>query len=281
MTLIKSIDTFYNGNYYRSRLEARWAVFFDMVGIKYLYEPEGFENKIGERYLPDFYLPEMILRNNIHKGIYIEIKNEHFNEDFIAEDWFDKPLILFKGNPIDNIWNHYIDGGDEYGPRFDGSCGYLDNCMLIWLCSECRTFKIEFSEGHYNECPSCGNQDCCNEWWLKYAAEHACTTRFEHRQHYGAFSKEHKSNLITIPHAIKKLKAMDEDLSFRFAKNVELYGKKEKGVLFECLSEAVMFAFDHNLTTEGACFWSFISGITLWNESPCLRDIINKKFKNF
>ncbi len=38
---IKAIDTVYNGYKFRSRLEARWAVFFDAAGIKYEYEPEG------------------------------------------------------------------------------------------------------------------------------------------------------------------------------------------------------------------------------------------------
>lgn len=52
MTL-KAIDTRYKGHLFRSRLEARWAVFFDHLGIAWEYEPEGFELPSG-RYLPDF-----------------------------------------------------------------------------------------------------------------------------------------------------------------------------------------------------------------------------------
>lgn len=52
--MIKSIDTFYNGYRFRSRLEARWAVFFDTLSIKWEYEPEGFVLSNGENYLPDF-----------------------------------------------------------------------------------------------------------------------------------------------------------------------------------------------------------------------------------
>jgi len=55
---IKPIETFYNGYRFRSRLEARWAVFFDAAGIKYQYEPEGFDLGDGIYYLPDFYLPD-------------------------------------------------------------------------------------------------------------------------------------------------------------------------------------------------------------------------------
>ena len=57
---IKAIETQYKGYRFRSRLEARWAVFFDTLGVKWEYEPEGFELPSG-RYLPDFWLPESLL----------------------------------------------------------------------------------------------------------------------------------------------------------------------------------------------------------------------------
>jgi hypothetical protein len=52
---IKAIETRYAGCRFRSRLEARWAVFFDTLGIAWEYEPEGFELPAGP-YLPDFLL---------------------------------------------------------------------------------------------------------------------------------------------------------------------------------------------------------------------------------
>ena len=58
MDTITPIQTVYNGYRFRSRLEARWAVFFDAIGMKYEYEPEGYDLGGGVRYLPDFYLPE-------------------------------------------------------------------------------------------------------------------------------------------------------------------------------------------------------------------------------
>lgn len=63
---IQAIETRYAGCVFRSRLEARWAVFFDELGIEWEYEPQGFnlpwrltfaEGVI--RYLPDFYLPSL------------------------------------------------------------------------------------------------------------------------------------------------------------------------------------------------------------------------------
>jgi len=55
---IKAIETEYDGHRFRSRLEARWAVFFNAVGLTYEYEIEGFEMD-GTRYLPDFYIPSL------------------------------------------------------------------------------------------------------------------------------------------------------------------------------------------------------------------------------
>ena len=41
------------GYRFRSRLEARWAVFFQALGVQWEYEPEGFD--LGDSYyLPDF-----------------------------------------------------------------------------------------------------------------------------------------------------------------------------------------------------------------------------------
>ena len=54
--MIKPIQTIYKGYKFRSRLEARWAVFFDALNIPYEYEKEGFDLD-GVWYLPDFYLP--------------------------------------------------------------------------------------------------------------------------------------------------------------------------------------------------------------------------------
>lgn len=65
--MIQAIQTLYKGYRFRSRLEARWAVFFDSLAIAYTYEPEGYELPSG-RYLPDFWLPSL--------GCWVEIKPE-------------------------------------------------------------------------------------------------------------------------------------------------------------------------------------------------------------
>lgn len=63
---MKAIETRYNGHRFRSRTEARWAVFFDHLGVVYEYEPEGYTLEGETRYLPDFYLPR--------EDNYVEVK---------------------------------------------------------------------------------------------------------------------------------------------------------------------------------------------------------------
>jgi hypothetical protein len=67
MADIKAIETRYKGCRFRSRLEARWAVFFDSLGIKWEYEKEGYSLPSGN-YLPDFWLPEAKLSFEV-KGV--------------------------------------------------------------------------------------------------------------------------------------------------------------------------------------------------------------------
>ena len=55
---IRAIETYYNGYRFRSRLEARWAIFFSAVGLEYEYEIEGY-NMGQTNYLPDFYIPSL------------------------------------------------------------------------------------------------------------------------------------------------------------------------------------------------------------------------------
>lgn len=73
--MVKAIETFYKGYRFRSRLEARWAVFFDSLGVKYKYEPEGYDLGEGLYYLPDFFLPD------VHGGTWVEIKGEMTDDD--------------------------------------------------------------------------------------------------------------------------------------------------------------------------------------------------------
>lgn len=82
MTSIQAFETDYDNYLFRSRLEARWAVFFNALKVPYRYELEGY--RIGRGYLPDFYLPQI--------NTYFEIKP--FDA---SDDAFNKVLALCVG----------------------------------------------------------------------------------------------------------------------------------------------------------------------------------------
>jgi hypothetical protein len=124
MTGPKPLDTRYKGYRFRSRLEARWAVFFDALNIEYLYEPEGFQLKAG-RYLPDFQLvgsfPVAAFENN-HWGtvgfrddFFVEVKPpKKLSKSTLRKLWEFSgfhPLLISHGTP-DHVLISYFDGGN-------------------------------------------------------------------------------------------------------------------------------------------------------------------------
>ena len=80
---ITPIETRYKKTTFRSRLEARWAVYFDTIGMRWEYEPEGFRMtnpwaKYPPRppyldpclYVPDFWLPEVEAYAEVKPGLF-------------------------------------------------------------------------------------------------------------------------------------------------------------------------------------------------------------------
>ena len=91
---MKAIQSIYKNVKFRSRLEVRWAVFFDALGIEWLYEPEGFDLD-GEWYLPDFFLP------SFNGGTWCEVK-PHEGDFSKAKRFVEKTkksIWLCEGNP--------------------------------------------------------------------------------------------------------------------------------------------------------------------------------------
>lgn len=78
---MKAIETKYKGYRFRSRLEARWAVFFDALGIKWEYEPEGYDLGEAGWYLPDF----MIYIGNNSAPVWFEVKGKKATKDDIKK----------------------------------------------------------------------------------------------------------------------------------------------------------------------------------------------------
>lgn len=111
--MITPIETIYKGYRFRSRLEARWAVFMDACGADWEYEPEGLsstvyvdpeldaDGNIIQEHDPacTYYLPDFVVHNvkHVHLGrgksepcyepdygdVYIEVKGKPTLDDVL------------------------------------------------------------------------------------------------------------------------------------------------------------------------------------------------------
>jgi hypothetical protein len=114
MSDIQPIETLYKGYRFRSRLEARYAVFFDSLGLEYRYEEEGFELPDGIRYLPDFWFPQL--------NCWVEIKGQDPTEEehakCLAVAQSGRRIYLFAGGIP------YFQEGGDFGPPHSSLWGY-------------------------------------------------------------------------------------------------------------------------------------------------------------
>jgi len=102
-----AIDTYYAGCHFRSRLEARWAVLLDHLGVSWLYEPQGFDMH-GVKYLPDFYLPQ--------RQIWLEIKGavriSEWDIDKVTEFSRQAPMVILSDIPTEPFCGRHVKEGN-------------------------------------------------------------------------------------------------------------------------------------------------------------------------
>lgn len=189
---MKPIETTYNGIHFRSRLEARWAIFFDHLRIHYHYEPEGYQ--IGNvKYLPDFYLPQM--------DIYAEIKPHDPPQDELEKVQLfseHKPILLIVGPP-------YASFSNGNGERLDYSAyAYIPHPdfpkeKIIW--------------GHPAVFIQC--RECDNIGWESRGL-HFSTIYPNDTYEHGAFSGFCCSEKAGVPNAPKLIEAYDKAIGYKF-----------------------------------------------------------------
>ena len=142
---IQPKKTKYGGIFFRSSLEARWAVFFDCLGIEYVYEPEWYEVETGGKvanYRPDFFLPKLVKYIEIKPDKPMELENTK------AAGWskhIGDIIILFSLKPptddTENGWLFLCDGHSK-PVLYDGilwcecpKCGHIDLEQCGWITS--------------------------------------------------------------------------------------------------------------------------------------------------
>lgn len=154
-------------------------MFFDALGIRYEYEPEGFELSDGTRYLPDFYLPE------INGGTYVEVKGQMSEKDYRKVKAFwkegDRPLYVLGGLPT----QAELDRGDIYGyvDKYPDCFGYgiesygWDWPYLFCVCPACGKVGLEFDGRGWRVCGDHADIDLAAE---TYRDKDGITRRFKH-----------------------------------------------------------------------------------------------------
>lgn len=129
----KPIETVYKGFKFRSRLEARWAVFLDVMRIEWEYEKDGYDlgGDLGY-YLPDFWLPypdDLNFSGYPNAGHWLEIKGMEPTYEEQAKMQALSMLtkhsgIIVYGLPGDNeyYWTHHSSdcGWSDTVDEFDG-----------------------------------------------------------------------------------------------------------------------------------------------------------------
>lgn len=181
MEQIKAIQTRYKGYHFRSRLEARWAVFFDTLEIKWEYEPEGYDLSEYGWYLPDFWLPKL--------EYFIEIKGVASTEEEQKKcqslsNLYD--VFLFDtGLGVENEIGSYADTLTPSGSWFSKG-KWKDHDMKFLKCKKCGSIDITFDGWvHYSNKCSCYNDKNRNKMGsfhpdILNAINKAKSARFEH-----------------------------------------------------------------------------------------------------
>lgn len=139
--MVKAIETIYKGYRFRSRLEARWAVFLDDLGVEWQYEVEGFELPDGSKYLPDFHINEQGLYTpGKHTyGPWLEVKGECPTKrevekmELLCTSLCSYGLLVW-GMPGEENWLHFhkeigVDDGSDSSP-YGAIAG---NCLVDYL----------------------------------------------------------------------------------------------------------------------------------------------------
>ena len=174
MSNIKAIETRYKCYRFRSRLEARWAIFFDALGLSWEYEPEGFETDAGW-YEPDFRLT--IDNPSDNPWVWVEVKPQKLNETerekaFAVSSYTD--AILFELNQIpepENIGPYGTYVGVRY---YVGS--HMKDAATNWYFAE---YLIKFYEDQTLIARGSGNLSDALKWDTdyfrnKHGKEHGC-----------------------------------------------------------------------------------------------------------
>jgi hypothetical protein len=132
----RAIVTVYKGYRFRSRLEARWAVFFDALGVRWEYEVEGYDLS-GIWYLPDFWMPELNAWIEI-KGLDIERNDDAWVKARELAGETGKLVYVFCGQ----IRSPGNSSAWEFWGTEDDTTGHSPNRVWWYQCPICQKCQL-------------------------------------------------------------------------------------------------------------------------------------------
>lgn len=134
---LKAIPTRYAGCFFRSRLEARWAKFFDALGVKWEYEPEGFILEGIGPYLPDFWLPQVRMWAEVKPTTFTETEREK-SRALARQSGF--ACLLLDGMPDNRAYEAERPDGEPWNYALTNEHGYVYDEGRFFSYPEGETF---------------------------------------------------------------------------------------------------------------------------------------------
>lgn len=147
----EAIKIVYNGVNYRSKLEGKWAVYFDYLGVEYGYEVEdGFKTPVGV-YCPDFFIyktgwfievkahPDLLTQTERDKIGYFETHLPEWANGIITvfgnpentyDDWFLHDVLGIERTELDVKQAEYTAINKTF------YCGYHDSVEPVYIINE-------------------------------------------------------------------------------------------------------------------------------------------------
>jgi len=209
-------ETAYDGIRYRSRQHARWAVFFDILGLEHFYEPQAF--RVGSAvHSPTFLLPG--LGNDLHTrgaltipGVFVDLQvaaptARELEITKTISQHTDKNVCIFYGTGMTSGLEWWPSVLEKPRPCFFSQCPF------------CGRFGIS----------STGLEDGEREGWAGVHG-HACMEEHKIPERYNV--RGHCSqDLLVTPHSPALNIAYEAARTFKFGDNArELAAISQQGV---------------------------------------------------
>lgn len=177
VAVLKPRAALYAGVWFRSRLEATWAAYFQAHGMLWQYEERAFEFPDGTRYLPDFWLPDsrawFEVKGQVDETDRLKILNLAEHAQHRDE------LVLVGGSPAGAVFGEVTPSGEfNEGVSF-ARCAHCDSWTLsMAMCRYCG--HVDLERGSFIDTCSPGRgcvSRCMGAWlWRDDAPERSNAT---------------------------------------------------------------------------------------------------------